>query len=52
MEARDFFQLQVDPCVWYTEEMVLLFYVDDCLFFVLLSIKLMNYMSLFRHITR
>ena len=26
-------QSQVDPCVWYKEEMVLLFYVDDCLMF-------------------
>ena len=23
----------MDPCVWYKEEMVLLFYVDDCLIF-------------------
>ena len=31
LEARYFFQSQVDPYVWYKEEMFLLFYVDDCL---------------------
>ena len=33
LEDRYFYQLQVDKCVWYNEEMVLLFYVDDCLMF-------------------
>ena len=31
MEARNCFRSQADPCVWYIEEMVQLFYVDDCL---------------------
>ena len=26
-----FFRSLVDPCVWYKEEMVLLFYIDECL---------------------
>ena len=33
MEARDFVQPQVYPCVWYKEEIVLLCYVDGCLVF-------------------
>ena len=33
MEARYFVQSQVDPCVWYKEEIGLLFYVYDCLLF-------------------
>ena len=33
MKARDFFQSQVDPCVWYKKEMVILFYVDYCQIF-------------------
>ena len=28
IDARYFYQSQVNPCVWYKEEMVLLFYVD------------------------
>ena len=31
MEAREFFQSQMDPCVCYKEVMVLIFYVDYCL---------------------
>ena len=31
LETRVFFQLQVDPCVWYIEETVLIFYVYYCL---------------------
>ena len=30
---RGFIQSQVDPCVWYKEEIVLLLYVDYCLMF-------------------
>ena len=30
LEARNSVQSQVDPFVWYKEEMVLLFYIDDC----------------------
>ena len=33
LEAIDSFQSQVDPCIWYKEEMVLLFYIADCLIF-------------------
>ena len=33
MEAGGFLKSQVDTCVWYREEMVLLFYVEDCLIF-------------------
>ena len=33
LEARYFFQSQVNPCVCYKEEMLLLFYVYDCIFF-------------------
>ena len=32
MEYRAFFQYQVDPIGWYREDVVLLFYVDGCLF--------------------
>ena len=31
IEAIYFFRSLVDPCVWYKEEMVLLFYIDECL---------------------
>ena len=34
MEARGFLQFQVDSCVWYKEEVVLLLYVNDCLMFI------------------
>ena len=34
MEDRGFVQSQVDPCVWYREYMVLLFYVDDSILFI------------------
>ena len=34
MEARGFVQYQVYLCVWYREEMVLLFYVHYCLMFI------------------
>ena len=34
MEARGFVQSQVDPCLWYIEDMVLLFYVDDSIIFI------------------
>ena len=34
MEARGLVQSQVEPCVWYKEEMVLIFYFDDCLLFI------------------
>ena len=37
LEARHFSQAQVDPCVWYKEEMELLFYVDN--FLTLISYK-------------
>ena len=40
MEAIGFFQYQVDPCVWYRKDMVLLFYVDDCLMFSISKDKL------------
>ena len=33
LEARSFSQSQLEPCVWYKEEIVLLFYVDYCLKF-------------------
>ena len=33
LEDIYFVQSQVYPCGWYKEEMVLLFYVDDCLIF-------------------
>ena len=33
LEARGFVQYQVDPYVWYREEIVLLFYVDSFLMF-------------------
>ena len=33
MEAIGFFQSKVDPFVWYSKEMVILFYVDSCLMF-------------------
>ena len=33
MDTRGFLQSQVYPCVWYIEDMVLLFYVDYCLNF-------------------
>ena len=33
LEARISFQSQLDPCVWYKEEMVLIFYVYDWLIF-------------------
>ena len=33
LEARGFFQSQVDPCLWYREEIVLLFYFDYCIIF-------------------
>ena len=33
LEARYFVQSQVDLCLWYKEEIVLLSYVDDCLIF-------------------
>ena len=34
LESRGFVQSQMGPCVWYIEDMVLLFYVDDCLMFI------------------
>ena len=33
LEAIGFVQYQVDPGVWYREEIDILFYVDDCLIF-------------------
>ena len=33
LEDRRFVKYQVDPCVWYMEEMVLIFSVDYCLMF-------------------
>ena len=33
LEARGFAQSQVDQCAWYKEEMVIIFYIDDCLMF-------------------
>ena len=33
LEARYFVQSQVGPCVWYKEEIAVIFYVDDCLIF-------------------
>ena len=33
MEDRGILQPQVDPCLWYTEDMILLFYFDSCLIF-------------------
>ena len=33
LEATGFVKSQVDPCVCYKEEMVILFYVDHCLMF-------------------
>ena len=33
METRGFFQSRVNPCVWYREEMVPIFYVGNCLIF-------------------
>ena len=33
LEARIVFRSQVDPYVWYKEDMVLLFYVDDYIMF-------------------
>ena len=30
MKVRGFLQSQLDPCVWYREDMVLLFYVGGC----------------------
>ena len=50
LEARYVFQSQVDPCVWYKKEMVILFCVDDCLIFSPSKDKLMKYMCLFRKI--
>ena len=29
-----FVQSQADPCVWYREDMVLLFYINDFLMFI------------------
>ena len=34
MEDREFFQPQLDPCVWYKEKIVLLFYVWNYLMFI------------------
>ena len=31
LEARKFFQYRLDPCVWYSEDMALLWYVYGCL---------------------
>ena len=33
LEARGIVQIHMDPCVWYMEDMVPLFYFDDCLMF-------------------
>ena len=33
MEAIGFVQSKVDPCIWYREDMVLLFYFDIYLMF-------------------
>ena len=33
LEARGFVQSQLYPCLWYKEEMVLLFYVDGLIMF-------------------
>ena len=38
-DSRGFFQYWVDPCVWYREEMVLLFFVDNFQCLVPLGIK-------------
>ena len=34
LEDRSFFQSQVDPFIWYKEEIILIFYIDDCLIFI------------------
>ena len=33
LEDRNFVQSQVDTCLWYKEEMLLQFYINDCLMF-------------------
>ena len=40
LQARYFVQSQVDPCVWYKEEMVLIFYDDYCLMFIISKDKI------------
>ena len=51
MEARDFLIYQVYPCVWYREDIVSIFYVDDCLMFDTSKHKIDNvYASLWAYL--
>ena len=52
MKAIEFVQSNVNPCVWYREEMVLLFYVDDCLMFSPSKEKLTIDMPISRKLSR